>query len=183
MTVAEAPIVVIGVGNILRGDDGAGARLVEALRTVWAADPTGLPEDTRLVDGGTLGLDLLRTVAGARALLLLDAVDLQLPPGSVRVLRGDDIVTAGGQWDSAADGGVGELLAIARLMDWLPDPVSLVGIQVDTAGFEIGLSAPVEAALPLAMEAARRELRLMDQLAVHVGPGDPRPGAPEGATA
>jgi len=183
MMLAEAPAVVIGVGNILRGDDGAGVRAVEALRAAWARDPMALPVDTRLVDGGTLGLDLLRTVAEARALVLLDAVDLQLPAGTVRVLRGDDIVAAGGGWGGAADGGVGELLAIARLMGWLPDRVSLVGIQVDAVGFGIGLSEPVEAALPLAVETARHELRVLGGLTVPGGPDDPRPGARKGATA
>ncbi len=183
MMVVGAPAVVIGLGNVLLGDDGAGVRLVEALRAVVARDPLALPPDTRLVDGGTLGPDLPGTAAGARSLLLLDAVDLRRPAGTVHVLRGDDIVSAGGRWGGAVEGGVGELLAVARLMGWLPDRVSLVGIQVETVGVGIGLSRPVQAALPLAVETARHELRVLDGLTVPGGPDDPRPGAPEGATA
>jgi hydrogenase maturation protease len=171
MIVAEAPAVVIGVGNVLLRDDGAGVRAVEALRALAARDPSALPAETRLLDGGTLGLGLLPDVRGARSLLLLDAVDLDLPAGSVRVLRGDGIEAAGSRWGGSAEPGVGELLAVARLMGWLPDQVALVGIQVDEVGFGIGLSEPVEAALPLAVEAARRELR------------DPGRQTPEGATA
>jgi hydrogenase maturation protease len=180
---AEAPAVVIGVGNVLLRDDGAGVRVVEAMRALAAYDPTALPVDTRLVDGGTLGLDLLRIVQGARSLLLLDAVDLDLPVGTIRVLRGDGIVAAGGRWGGAAEGGVGELLAVARLMGWLPDPVALVGIQVADTGFGIGLSEAVEAALPLAVETARRELRDLDEMTVPPGRDGPRSDAGEGATA
>jgi hydrogenase maturation protease len=171
MTGTEAPAVVIGVGNIMLGDDGAGVRAVEALRAVADLDPSTLPPETRLLDGGTLGLDLLGAVRGCRSLLLLDAVDLDLPAGTVQVLRGDGILEAGGRWGDATAGGVRELLAVAHLMGWLPDTVALVGIQVDEVGYGVGLSRPVEAALPLAVEAARRELRDLDLQ------------TPEGATA
>lgn len=159
MTGPEVPAVVIGVGNVLLGDDGVGVRAVEALRAAAAEDPTVLPADTRLVDGGTLGLDLLWTVSGARSLLLLDAVDLRQQPGTVSVLRGDAIAEAGGRWGTSAPGGVGELLAVARLAGWLPDDVALIGIQVGETGVGIGLSPGVRAALPIAVDAVLRELR------------------------
>jgi hydrogenase maturation protease len=181
VTTAAAPALVIGLGNVLLRDDGAGIRAVEALRDLAERDQT-MPPDTRFVDGGTLGLDLLRTVEGARSLLLLDAVDLDLAPGTVTVLRGDAIVAAGGRWGGAAEGGVGELLAVARLMGWLPEPVALVGIQVADVGFGMGLSEPVEAALPGVVEAARRELLELDEPTATAGCGGLPSAAPGGAT-
>ena len=180
---AAGPAVVIGVGNVLLRDDGVGVRAVEALRATVSQDPTALPGGTRLIDGGTLGLDLLRTLEGARSLLLLDAVDLDQPAGTVSVLRGDAIVAAGGRWGRSAPGGVGELLALARLMGCLPDPVALVGIQVDDVGFGIGLSATVEAALPSAVATARHELRELDEFVERAWHRDGGNGAAEGATA
>ena len=90
-TAVDGPAVVIGVGNVLLRDDGVGVRVVEALRSAARHDPTALPESTRLVDGGTLGVDLLSAVEGARSLVLIDAVDLDQPAGTVSVLRGDAI--------------------------------------------------------------------------------------------
>jgi hydrogenase maturation protease len=177
------PAVVLGVGNVLLRDDGVGVRLVEALRAVAADDPTALPGDTRLVDGGTLGLDLLGEVEGARSLLLLDAVDLDQPAGTVQVLRGDAIPSAGGSWGRSAPGGVGELLAVARLMGWLPDRVALLGVQVDDTGFGLGLSDRVQAALPEAVATARDQLRELDGLAATAGTWTAGPGGAEGATA
>lgn len=165
MSVAQGPAVVLGVGNILLRDDGVGVRVVEALRSLADRDTSALPEGTRLVDGGTLGLDLLRTVEDAACLLLLDAVDLGLEPGTVSVLRGNAILAAGSAWGRSVPGGVGELLSVARLMGWLPDPVAMVGIQVRETGFGVGLSGQVEAAVPSAVATARDELRDLKALA------------------
>jgi hydrogenase maturation protease len=179
----DGPAVVIGVGNVLLHDDGVGVRLIDELRSVAEHDPTALPAATRLVDGGTLGLDLLPTFEGARSLLLLDAVDLDQPAGTVSVLRGDDILTAGGTWGGCIPGGVGELLSVARLMGWLPEPVALVGIQVDDTTYGEGLSARVAAALPGAVETARDELRELDELAETARPRTAGTVEAEGATA
>ena len=90
-----APIVVLGIGNTLLGDDAVGIRVLEALGRLAGHDPAVLPPGTHLVDGGTLGIELMRTVEGARALLLLDAVDIGATPGEVVVLAGDAITAAG----------------------------------------------------------------------------------------
>jgi hydrogenase maturation protease len=174
MMFASGPAVVLGVGNILLRDDGVGVRVVEGLQAMSAIEPWTLPADTRLLDGGTLGLDLLRTVHGARSLLLLDAVDLGQPAGTVSVLRGDALVAAGSRGGSDRAGAVGELLAVARLMGWLPDPVSLVGIQVSDTTFGVGLSPQVAAAVSHAVDAACLELRALDELAA----ADQRPEKP-----
>lgn len=183
MAAMDGPAVVIGVGNVLLHDDGVGVRVVEALRSELERDPGALPEATRLVDGGTLGVDLLPNVEGARSLLLLDAVDLDQPAGTVSVLRGDDILTAAGTWGECIPGGVGELLSVARLMGWLPASVALVGVQVDDTSYGEGLSEPVAAALPRAVERARHELRELDELAEMARPRSDGTVAAEGATA
>jgi hydrogenase maturation protease len=162
MTVATGPVLVLGVGNVLLRDDGVGVRVMEELRRLAADDPAAVPDGTRFVDGGTLGLGLLGEVRGAASLLLLDAVDLGQEAGTLSALRGEAIAAAGGPGAGAAPGSVGELLATARLMGWLPDPVVLLGVQAGDTEIGMGLSPRVEAAVPAAVEAARTELRLLD---------------------
>lgn len=171
MSVAPGPLVVIGVGNVLLGDDAVGVRVIEGLRALSEHEPQALPTDTHLVDGGTLGMDLLRTVHGARGLVLVDAVRLGAEPGHVDVLYGDAIVAAGGHTEDGAVSPVGELLAVARLMNWLPDPVALVGIEVDATTFGEPMSPVVDAAIPAAMDAVRDELRRMDERPPAGAPG------------
>ncbi len=183
MAARGGPAVVLGVGNVLLRDDGVGVRVVEGLRSLVADDPSALPEGTRLVDGGTLGLDLLRTVDGARCLLLLDAVDLGRPAGTVSVLRGDAILAAGGAWGRSVQGGVAEVLSVAGLMGWLPDMVAMVGIQAHDTDFGIGLSEQVAAALPHAIATARDELRGLLELADAPALRTAGTGEAEGATA
>jgi hydrogenase maturation protease len=163
MTRAAGAAMVLGVGNVLLRDDGVGVRVIEELRAASLHDPLTVPDGTRLVDGGTLGMDLLATVREAEALVLVDAVNLGRQPGTVTVLHGDAIVAAGGRDAGAVPGGVGELLAVARLMGWLPDPVVMIGVQVGDTTFGVGLSASVEAAVPEAADAVRRELRSLHE--------------------
>jgi hydrogenase maturation protease len=161
--------VVIGVGNVLLGDDGAGVRALEALRSEAAREPGTVPPATRLVDGGTLGVDLLVEMEGARSLLLIDAVDLGQPAGTVSVLRGEAILDAGTGSGRCAPVGVSGLLSVARLAGCLPGPIALVGVQVDEMNLGAGLSGRVAAALPRAVEVARDVLRELDALAALAG--------------
>ena len=167
-TASVAPAVVLGVGNVLLRDDGVGVRVVEALRSAAASDPASLPADTRLVDGGTLGLDLLGDLAGARSLLVVDAVDLGQPAGTVRVLRDPELSAIAGGTRHGIGGGVSGLLGMARLLGWLPSRVSLVGIQADDTGSGNDLTECVSAALPRAVDAVRAELRRLDDVVDNV---------------
>ena len=164
---AAGPAVVLAMGNVLLRDDGVGSRVIGELRRLTERDPLAVPDGTQLVDGGTLGLDLLRTVSGARSLLVLDAVRLGQDAGTVSVFRGDAIHAsdAAGDRRGGTTTGVGELLAAARLMGWLPDPVALVGVQVGDTRLGVGLSPGVDAAVRVVVETVCRELRVLDGLA------------------
>ena len=83
-------------------------------------------------------------------------------PGTVRVFRGDEIAAGGGRGPSGRAGGVGELVALARLMGWLHGPAALVGVQVADITFNLGLSPRVDAAVATAVETACRVLWELD---------------------
>jgi hydrogenase maturation protease len=152
MSAAHGPATVIGVGSVLMGDDGVGVHVAALLGAASAREQPALPANTRLVDGGTLGLDLLGIVREAGVLVLVDAVDRGLAPGSVCVLRGPEL-------DSP--GPIGELLDTARLLGWLPERVSMIGIQVGSTEHGPALTDPVAAALPRAAEMVATELRAL----------------------
>jgi hydrogenase maturation protease len=180
---ADLSLVAIGVGNVLLTDDGVGVRVIEGLRDLAGGDPRTLPPGTRLVDGGTLGLDLLGVLGDARGVVLVDAVRLGAPAGTVSVLHGDAIVAAGGSRDGRVTSPVGEVLAVARLMGWLPGPVAMVGIEVTDVDAGTHLTPVVDGALPAAMDAVRSELRRMDELTTGGIHGGGVTGHMAGATA
>jgi hydrogenase maturation protease len=149
---AIGSVAAIGLGNPLLGDDGVGLRVIEALRSLARSGPGMVPPATRLVAAGPPSLDLLEILAGARAVVLVDAIDRGARPGSVTVTRGDAL-------DREVGGGnVGDLLLAARLTGRAPDTVALVGIQVGSLDTGTRLSEAVEAAVPTAVNAACREL-------------------------
>ena len=78
-------VVVMGIGNLLKGDDGFGVRVVEAL------GQCDLPTDVECIDGGTGGPTLMVHFDEAEVLILIDAADLKSEPGTLRVFSLDDI--------------------------------------------------------------------------------------------
>lgn len=152
-----APLLLLGLGNPLLGDDGVGLRLLEALRS----DVSAWGGRVEAVDGGTQGMALLGYLERRRAVVLLDAVALGAPPGTVHVLEGDTLLAActpGGQ--SAHEMGAGELLRAAAMIGSLPERLALVGVEPANVATGVGLSATVEAALA---EARRQAVAVIDR--------------------
>lgn len=154
----EGDVVVLGLGNPLLGDDGAGLALLER---VQAHGPW--PDGVQFVDGGTWGLSLLPTVTDARRLLVLDAVRTAHPPGTV--VRGEGAAVPRMYRHPASPHQVDlqEVLAAATLLGRVPELV-VVGIEPESTGtpdgeLRIGLSDPVSAAVPRAAAEAARVLR------------------------
>lgn len=149
----EAPVLVLGIGNPLLGDDGAGLALLAEL----AAAPDPL---TEYVDGGTQGLALLGHIAGRSALVILDAVAAGAAPGTVHVFRGPEaLALAGGRSSTAHESNAGELLGAAALLGQLPEEVVVIGIEPERLETGIGLSDTVQRAAPAAVERARGVVR------------------------
>ena len=144
-------ILVAGVGNVLRGDDGFGPAVVERL--------TSLPDGVDVVETGIGGVALLQELmAGCDGLILVDAVDQGAPPGTVFALEPDV-----GDAAHVADVHLANperVLGMAKTMGCLPDRVLIVGCQpagMDDLG--AGLSRPVARALPAAVKRVEQAVR------------------------
>lgn len=168
MSARDGAPAVMGVGNVLLGDDGAGVRVVEALRRRVDAGDACLPPGSRLIDGGTLGLDLLRHLDGVRGLVVVDAGDRGTVAGTVTVRRGEEAL-ASATADGAGAHGIGEMLTVARLVGALPPSVAIVEIAVGEIAPRVGLSPAVKAALADAAEATCREIAAMEASANAIG--------------
>ncbi len=144
------PVLVLGVGNMLLGDDGVGPALLRRVNERY-----GRVRDVECVDGGTQGLALLGYLAERTTLVLLDAFSSGKAPGEITVLNKSELLAPGARRATTAhEGNVGELLAVAQLVGELPEQVFLVGVEPERVRTELGLSVRVEAALPAACACA-----------------------------
>jgi hydrogenase maturation protease len=150
----ESSIVVLGIGNTLRADEGIG---IHALRRLQ--ENHRLSEDVRAIDGGVMGLELLPYLEGCSALLLLDAVDAGEPPGTVVRLEGGDVPAAWEQKLSMHQAGLADLLALLRMEGLMPQRLVLLGIQPETIDWSLELSPVVEAACDGLVEMAVEQLK------------------------
>ena len=154
MTSERIPVLVLGLGNVLCGDDGAGVVAVHKLMRRWR-----LPAEVRVVDGGTLGLDLLGLVAISDRVILVDAVRGAGPPGTLDRLAGDDVAPAVYARLSPHQIGVADLLAGAALCERYPSEVVIVGVVPAMTDLQLGCTPAVEASIPALVDNVLAELR------------------------
>jgi hydrogenase maturation protease len=135
--------LVIGCGNLLRGDDAAGPVFV---RRLWEI---GLPEGVRCADGGTGGMDVAFQMRGVPEVILVDACSSNSEPGSIFCVPGAEVELPPLQglnlhafrWDHA--------LAFARWLLKEDYPKNITVYLIEAAQFEFGavLSPAVDRAL------------------------------------
>ena len=145
----RAPILVLGLGNMLLTDDGVGPALLNQL-----GDPSERWSDqVEFVDGGTQGLALLGQLSGRRGLIIVDALQCGAAPGTVHRLTLPELrEISPGRATSGHESNAGELLSAAQLLDELPDRLFIVGVEPEKIATGIGLSDSVQQALSSASD-------------------------------
>lgn len=145
--------LVLGVGNVLMRDDAIGAWVAESLRGEFA-----LPPNLDVVEGGTLGLELLPRLEGIERLLLVDAISLGREPGEIVRMEGEEVPRTFALKLSPHQVGVAELLAAGRLIGCEPRSVVLWGMEPERVVAGTGFSRKVAAALPKLLAGVLGEL-------------------------
>ena len=152
--VLSSDTVVVGVGNTILSDDGAGVHAARLLQ----ADPR-LPAGVTILDGGTLGLDLIPYVSDASRLLFLDAVNSGDAPGTLTRMTGGDLLGASGGC-SVHQLGVADLIAALALVSATPQDIVVLGVQPANTDWGTCLSPRVEAALTWLVDRALAQLEM-----------------------
>jgi len=139
--------LILGLGNALMTDDALGVLAVEELQSRYR-----FPAGVRVVDGGTLGLDLLPLLEGVDRLLLVDALQMGAKPGAVFRLAGEEVPRALASKLSVHQMGAQDLLALAELRGHLPGELVVWGVQPRSVEVGLKLTPPVAAALDSLLE-------------------------------
>ncbi|HIQ00635.1 MAG TPA: hydrogenase maturation protease [Anaerolineales bacterium] len=151
---SQLAILIVGLGNPLRGDDGIGPRVVAELRR------RGLPEGVEAIDGGSGGLDLLRVIEGWGQVVVVDAADVGREPGQfVRFTPEEARLMEAPDRFSLHHASLAEALSLARALDHPLPPLVVFGVQPERIGWGEGLSPAVEEAISALVEAVLQEAR------------------------
>jgi len=170
-------ILVLGIGNLLWADEGFGVRAVEAFDRLYACDGR-----VTVMDGGTQGMYLLPHVQEASRLIVFDAIDYGLEPGTMKVVLDGDVPSyMGAKQMSLHQTGFQDVLAAAQLTGQCPSHIVLIGVQpVELKDYGGSLREPVRARIAPAIEIAVEWLR---RWGVEVRPRDPAEDAGINASA
>jgi hydrogenase maturation protease len=136
-------VVVLGVGNLVMGDEGLGVRCVQRLEAEHA-----LPDDVAIVDGGTSTHELLEDLENLDLLVIVDAVATGGPPGSLVRLEGDAVPSTLSNTMSPHQHGIHDLLGTLRLLGREPGRVVVHGVVPVRMKLGFDLSPEIAAAMP-----------------------------------
>ena len=164
-------ILVLGIGNLLWADEGFGVRAVEEFSRRYLCE-----ERVTIMDGGTQGLYLLPHVQEASRLVVFDAIDYGLEPGTMKVITDDEVPAyMGAKQMSLHQTGFQDVLAAAKLTGQYPDKLVLIGVQpVELKDYGGSLREAVRAQVDPAVEIAAGWLR---RWGVGIRPRDAAGGA------
>lgn len=143
--------LVLGVGNVLLTDDGAGVYAMRRLRDTFPR-----LENTRFIDAGTLSFVIAPDFGDANNLIVFDAADLGAAPGTVACFINnemDDFLYAGSR--SVHEVGLSDIMDFSRLLESIPPNRALIGIQPDIVEWGEYPSELIRAAIPRAIAIAR----------------------------
>jgi len=155
MSPSSPSLLILGLGNVLCGDDGLGAVAAQLLSERYQG------ERVQILDGGTLGLSLLPYLEDARDAILVDAIRAEAPAGSFVRLEGDEVAPAVAARLSPHQVGVADLLDGARWQNRVPERLVLLGLVPESLSLGLTLSPALHAALPELLARVVEEARAL----------------------
>lgn len=145
-------VLLIGVGNLLLGDEGIGIHFIQEMRKEL------LPRNVKLVDGGTAGIELLYWLEEADYAIIVDCVEAGVGAGTIlRVPTDELLLESTGQIISLHDINLSEVLLLATKMNTLP-PAIIFGVQPEFIGYQTELSPTLHNTLPRLIELIKKEI-------------------------
>jgi hydrogenase maturation protease len=153
-----ASVAIIGIGNILLGDDGIGPYVVRVLDANYEFGP-----NVQILDVGTPALDFIDNLIGIDAVILVDSVEDERPAGTITLYRKEDILRHGVsvRMDPHSPA-LAESLMTADMLGIGPKELLLIGISAASYDAGCELSPEVKRAVDLAIDVVRAELRRLD---------------------
>lgn len=148
-------IVILGVGNILLSDEGVGVHIANELMKI------DMPEEVRVVEGGTDGFRLLDVITDADRLIVVDAVKGGAAPGTIYRFDIDEIKDCpSGFKTSVHQIGILEVINLSSLIGRTPY-TTVIGIEPKSLAMGMDLSSEIKAKIPRIIELIKEEIKII----------------------
>ena len=151
---AAPDVTVLGIGNIVLLDEGFGVRAAEALDAAYE-----MPDNVQILDGGTLGMELMRFIPGTQKLLIIDSINGGAEPGTIFRFTDREVMEHFNDKLSAHEVGIQDVLAFLKVTGHEIPKVVVIGAQPYKLGAGVDLSPEMEQLLPRMVELAVQELQ------------------------
>jgi hydrogenase maturation protease len=145
--------VVLGIGNIILSDEGAGVRAVEALAREYE-----LPPEVQVIDGGTSGMEMIEDLSDLDLLVVLDVVLTGAAPGTLVRIAGPQVPVFFRSKLSPHQIGLPDVLASLELLGAIPAEIIVHGVEPVSLALGLEMTPPVAAAVPLLAKRAAADL-------------------------
>jgi len=159
-TLLKMTVAVVGIGNLLMGDDGVGINVIETLSHRYK-----LPPEVILLDGGTKSIELLPYIEDAQRVIFIDAVDVGASPGTIIEVEGEAVAEYFQHKLSVHQIGLPDLIGVMCFRGTVPKEMILIGVQPSYTELQWGLTDDVKKAV---LTAAEKVVKILQQWGLEV---------------
>jgi len=146
------PILILGIGNILLKDEGVGVYTITKMREI------DLPPDVELMDGGTMGMNLLYHIEGRKKVIVVDTVLTDDPPGTIYRFTDESLLVEKPPLRTAHGVDFTEVIQTAKMLGTKPHEVVFIGIKPESLEEGLELTATIEKRVPTLIKMVMKEL-------------------------
>ncbi len=151
------PAAILGLGNILLRDEGVGVHTINKIREEWSFSPA-----VEIIDGGTLGLDLLPYFEKYSKILIIDAVDFGKEAGHIGLLKDEDVLKPFSKKLSVHHVGLGDIFFACQLVGMKPAEIIIIGIQPKSIDIGLEITEEISRKMPDLIKIAIENLENWD---------------------
>jgi len=154
MSLDPKPILILGIGNILLKDEGVGVHTAKKMMEM------DLPPDVEVMDGGTMGLNLLYYIEGRKKVIVIDTVLVGDPPGTIYRFTDESLVDNKPSLRTAHGIDFTDVIKTSKMLGTKPEEIVFIGIEPESLDEGLELTPTIEKRVPVLIKMVMKELEI-----------------------
>ena len=157
MSLDPKPILILGIGNILLKDEGVGVHTAKKMMEM------DLPPDIEVMDGGTMGLNLLFHIEGRKKVIVIDTVLVGDPPGTIYRFTDESLVDSKPMLRTAHGVDFTDVIKTSKMLGTKPEEIVFIGIEPESLEEGLEMTPTIEKRVPVLIKMVMKELNLNNE--------------------